>query len=101
MLLTRSSMFNLAEKVLVFRILTSEQYHQAIENRREEIVMRFLSERESLSPAPRQSANPSPANDERYREMSMMQMARHMFKFDEVRNAIQDFDEELYYKIAT
>ncbi|KAK6008935.1 hypothetical protein OSTOST_26169 [Ostertagia ostertagi] len=58
------------------------------------------SELESPSPIARQSSDVGPANDENYLQMSMMEMARHMFKFDEVRNALQEFDEELYRKIA-
>ncbi|PIO60991.1 hypothetical protein TELCIR_17500 [Teladorsagia circumcincta] len=33
-------------------------------------------------------------------QMSMMQMARHMFEYEEVRNAIQDFNEDLFFQIV-
>uniref|UniRef100_A0A7I4YV94 Bindin n=1 Tax=Haemonchus contortus TaxID=6289 RepID=A0A7I4YV94_HAECO len=60
----------------------------------------LLSEQESGS-APRASPNMDRAENGRaFHEMTMMQMARYMFNFTEVRNAIQDFDQELFVKIA-
>ncbi|KAK5981752.1 hypothetical protein GCK32_001991 [Trichostrongylus colubriformis] len=56
------------------------------------------SERENVSP--RVSSKADVSKEQKFRQMTIMDMARYMWQFNEVRNAIQDYDKELFAKMA-